>query len=107
MTTQVQRPRTREPDSGSSWDPDATRLLALLEANPDDAMTVADIRERGIAAPAQMIYALQLAGYDIDRAPIHGNSRGPLGYRLRSGTPLIDGHRATPHEPLPLRADRA
>ena len=96
MTIEAQRTRTRQPDSGNSSDRHAARLLALLEANPGDALTIADMRERGIAAPAQVIYALQLAGYDIDRAPIHGNSRGPLGYRLRNGTPLIDGQANAP-----------
>lgn len=54
------------------------------------------MRERGIAAPAQVIYALQLAGYDIDRGPVHRSSRAPLGYRLRSGTPLIDAQATAP-----------
>ena len=91
MTIEAQRTRTRQPDPVNALDRHATRLLALLEANSGDAFTIADMRERGIAAPGQVIYALQLAGYDIDRAPIHGNSRGPLGYRLRSGIPHVDG----------------
>lgn len=97
MTIEAQRTRTRQPDPVNASDRQAARLLALLEANSGEALTIADMRERGIAAPGQVIYALQLAGYDIDRAPIHGNSRGPLGYRLRSGTPLIDGQATAPH----------
>ena len=97
MTLQARQARTRQREPENSWDRDATRLLALLEANSGDALTIADMRERGIAAPGQVIYALQLAGYDIDRAPIHGNSRGPLGYRLRSGIPHVDGQATAPH----------
>ena len=54
-------------------------------------MTIATMREHGIETPAQVIYALQLAGYDIDRAPAPGNPCGPLGYRLRNGISRIDG----------------
>jgi len=51
MTFQAQRTQTRPPDPVGSWDRHAARLLALLEDNPDDALTIADMRERGIAAP--------------------------------------------------------
>ena len=91
MTFQAQRTRTLPPEPDSSWGRDAARLLALLEENPDDTMTIAAIRERGIDTPAQVIYALQLAGYDIDRAPVLGNPCGPLGYRLRNGIPRSGG----------------
>jgi hypothetical protein len=91
MTIEAQRTRTRQPDPVNASDRDAVRLLALLEANSGDALTIADMRERGIAAPGQVIYALQLAGYDIDRAPIEMNSGGPRGYRLRSDIPHVDG----------------
>lgn len=91
MTLQAQHARTRQPEPANSWDRDAARLLALLEGNPDDALTIAAMRERGIDTPAQVIYALQLAGYDIDRAPGPGNPCGPLGYRPRSGIPHFDG----------------
>ena len=49
-------------------------------------MTIAAMRERGIERPAQVIYALQVAGYGIDHAPVPANPCGPLGYRLPSGT---------------------
>ena len=91
MTIHTQHATTRRPEPESSWDRDAARLLAMLEANPHDAVTIAAIRERGIQTPAQVIYALQLAGYDIDRAPVPGNPCGPVGYRLRSGIPGVDG----------------
>jgi hypothetical protein len=83
--------RALHPEPPGCWDRDAARLLALLEATPGDAVTIAEMRERGIAAPAQVIYALQLAGYDIDRMPVHGNPGGPVGYRLRSDIPHLDG----------------
>jgi len=91
MTSEDQGTRTLPPEPDSSWGRDAARLLALLEDNPDDTITIAAIRERGIDTPAQVIYALQLAGYDIDRTPAPGNPRGPLGYRLNSRIPHVDG----------------
>jgi hypothetical protein len=97
MTIRAQRTRTREPELDSSWNGDAARTLVLLGDNRDDVVTVADMRNHGIHAPAQVIYALQLAGYDIDRAPLRGKPGGPLGYRLRSGTPPIDGQATAPH----------
>lgn len=91
MTFRAQRTGTRQPEPESSWDRDATRLLAMLEDNLADAVTIAAIRERGIDTPAQVIYALQLAGHDIDRAPVPGNPCGPLGYRLRGGITHVAG----------------
>ena len=47
-------------------------------------MTVAALRERGVKAPGQAVYTLQLAGYAIDR--VSGTDLGghrTLGYRLR------------------------
>jgi hypothetical protein len=91
MTFRAQRTRTRQPKPESSWDRDSARLLALLEGTRDDAVTIVAMRERGIHTPAQMIYALQLAGYDIDRVTTPGNPGHPVGYRLRSGIPHGDG----------------
>jgi hypothetical protein len=91
MTIQPPRTRSRRPEPESSWRRDAARLLALLEDNPHDAVTIAGMLEHGIETPAQVIYALQLAGYDIERTPARGNPRGPLGYRLNSGIPHVDG----------------
>jgi len=90
MTIQARRTATRRPRPDTTWERDAARLLALLEDNPDGAVTLAEMHERGIDAPAQLVYALQLAGYDIDRAPIDGDPRGPLGYRLRSTRAVMD-----------------
>ncbi len=65
-------------------DRDVTRLLALLEDDCAEAVTISELRERGIDAPAQAIYTLQLSGYQIDRVPIHRpNGRKTTGYRLR------------------------
>jgi hypothetical protein len=91
MTLQARQARTCQREPENAWDRDAARLLALLENNPDHAVPIAAMHERGIDTPAQVIYALQLAGYDIDRAPAPGNPDGPLGYRLRSDIPHVDG----------------
>lgn len=66
-----------------SWGHDAARLLALLREHQDDeGVTVGDMREEGIEAPAQEVYMLQLAGYVIDRRP--APRRGDIcSYRLR------------------------
>ena len=65
------------------------RVLALLEGDQAGSMTVAALRERGVKAPGQAVYTLQLAGYAIDR--VSGTDLGghrTLGYRLRgSGAP--------------------
>jgi hypothetical protein len=76
---------TSEPDSPPRpVDRDVARLLALLEDQCAEAVTITELRERGIAAPAQAIYTLQLTGYEVDRVPIHRpNGRNGTGYRLR------------------------
>lgn len=91
MTIHGHYTRSRRPEPESSWRRDAARLLALLEDKPHDAVTIATMLEHGIETPVQVIYALQLAGYDIARAPAPGNTGGPLGYRLNSGIPHVDG----------------
>ena len=68
MTFRARRTKTHWPKPESAWDRDTARLLARLEDNLVDAMTIAAIRERGIDTPAQVINALQLAGYDIPHA---------------------------------------
>ena len=48
----------------------------------DSDMTIA-LRERGIRAPAQCLYDLQLAGYPIERVQLkHDCGRGSVQYRL-------------------------
>ena len=68
-------------------DRDVSRTLGLLEASQTGALTIAALRERGVVAPAQAVYMLHLAGYEIDRVPCE-NPRGnrSLGYRLRSAS---------------------
>jgi hypothetical protein len=84
MTFQARHARTRQREQENAWDRGPARLLALLEDHPDDALTIAAMR-------TQVMYALQPAGHDIDRAPAPGHPYGPLGYRLRSYIPHVDG----------------
>lgn len=67
----------------SQGDRDLTRVLALLEGDHTSAITVAALRERGVKAPAQAVYTLQLAGYAIDRVSCTDpGGHKTLGYRL-------------------------
>jgi hypothetical protein len=91
MIIRAQARKAQQDEPGTSWDRHAARLLTLLEDNRHDAVTITTMLEHGIETPAQVIYALQLAGYDIDRTPVLGNPCGPLGYRLRRGIPRLDG----------------
>lgn len=56
-------------------------LRALREAG-DRPVSLVELRERGIANPAAVIYELELAGYEIDRVHRHGRL---LGVRLGGG----------------------
>ena len=91
MIIHAQARKAQQDEPGTAWDRDAARMLALFEDNRHHAVTITTMREHGIETPAQVIYALQLAGYDIDRTPCPGNPYGPLGYRLRSRIPHVDG----------------
>jgi biotin operon repressor len=53
-------------------------IRALRDAG-DRPVSLAELRERGIANPAAVIYELELAGYEIDRVHRHGRL---LGVRL-------------------------
>jgi hypothetical protein len=77
---------------------DSHRVLALLR---ERELTASALREQGIQAPAQAIYALQLAGYTIDSVATH-HRRGDRSrrYRLRgsaeetqAGRPFLGGDR--------------
>jgi len=96
MTIQPQHPTPRPPKPHTPTDPDAARLLTLLQNHPHHTLTIATIRAHGITTPAQNIYTLQLAGYDIDRAPPHENPNGPPGYRLNPATPHTNQQPNTP-----------
>jgi biotin operon repressor len=56
-------------------------LRALRDAG-DRPVSLPELRERGIANPAAVIYELELAGYEIDR--VHRQGR-LLGVRLGAG----------------------
>ncbi len=59
------------------------RALTLLENDRTGSVTVAALRERGVRAPAQAVYDLQLAGFAIDRITSTGpGGRTTSGYRL-------------------------
>jgi biotin operon repressor len=65
-------------------------VRALRDAG-DRPVSLAELRERGIANPAAVIYELELAGYEIDRVHRHGRL---LGVRLAPGAePRPDGIR--------------
>jgi biotin operon repressor len=64
-----------------------TLLKALRDAG-DRPLSLPELRERGIANPAAMIYELEIAGYEIDRVHSHGRL---VGVRL--------GAHAEPHAP--------
>lgn len=68
------------------------RLLALLERDEAGGLTVAALREHGIRAPGQAVYALQLAGHQIDRVTWEGSDgHMRLGYRLRASSAAAPG----------------
>ena len=86
-------------------DRDLARLLALLEANTTGGVTIAALREAGIDAPAQAVYELQLAGYEVERVCCaHSNGQATFGYRLRG--PVADS-REQPHGLKEVRDDDA
>jgi len=61
-------------------------VLRVLRDAGDRPVSLPELRERGIANPAAVIYELELAGYEIDRVHHHGRL---LGVRL--------GARMAPH----------
>jgi biotin operon repressor len=63
-------------------------LLRVLRDAGDRPVGLPELRERGIANPAAMIYELEIAGYEIDRVHRHGRL---VGVRL--------GARDEPHAP--------
>ena len=54
-------------------------VLRTLRDGGDRPVSLPELRERGIANPAAVIYELELAGYEIDRVHRHGRL---LGVRL-------------------------
>lgn len=61
------------------------RVLELLESAPDGAVTITDLRERGIERPGLVLYELRMLGHVIDLVPIPGPDGDVThGYRLLS-----------------------
>jgi hypothetical protein len=82
---------TRSPQ-GSSRDDEQARVLALLGDDRARPVTIGELRERGVKTPGQAIYALQLAGHQIDRVPFqHANGRRTIGYRLHAPPAPVAG----------------
>jgi hypothetical protein len=92
MTTSATPMSASRSQPQSAGDRELERVLALLDSDQTGSVTVAALRERGVMAPGQAVYTLQLAGYAIDRAAStdpHGNRA--LGYRKygSSATPRL------------------
>jgi hypothetical protein len=76
---------TDRASAGSAGARDEARRLALLESDHGSGLTIAALREHGIQAPGQAVYALQLAGHWIDRVSCEDSDGHPrLGYRLHA-----------------------
>lgn len=75
-------------------DRDPARVLALLR---ERELTAFALRDQGVEAPAQAIYALQLACYTIDRVPSqHPNGDRSRRYRLRGAVEETQAGRPVP-----------
>jgi hypothetical protein len=83
-------------------DRELARALALLQGDRAGSVTIAALRERGVKAPAQAMYDLQLAGHAIDRVSCTDPcGHRTIGYRLHgspataaelfAGVPEADG----------------
>jgi hypothetical protein len=83
MRRRVARSRGDRVALESAWGRDAARLLALFKRGGASGVSVVEMRQRGIEAPAQAIYTLQLAGYVIDRVPAPWSGGKAPVYRLR------------------------
>ena len=66
---------------------DRARLLRALAAAEGEALTISDLRDRGVQMPGQALYELELEGYPVERVRAAGCSRrgGSIGYRLARG----------------------
>ena len=74
----------------SEGDRELARALALLQDDRAGSVTIAALRERGIKAPAQAVYDLQLLGHAIDRVSCTDpDGHRTFGYRLH-GSPWGD-----------------
>jgi len=75
---------TRETPQTPADTSNRARLLHVLNAAKGVALTMDDLRERGIQMPGQMVYELELDGYPVDRV----HRRSIVGYRL--GAPAAE-----------------
>jgi len=83
MAASVTPTSTDHAQPHSEGDRELARALALLQGDRAGSVTIAALRERGIKAPAQAMYDLQLAGYAIDRVSCTDpGGRRTFGYRL-------------------------
>lgn len=77
-------PDARHPAPGHETATDAALLLRAFAAAAPRPLTMADLRQAGVAMPGQTLYELQLTGYRITR--VYGRDsrhrRLMLGYRL-------------------------
>jgi len=66
---------------------DRARLLRALTDAEGAALTISDLRDRGVQMPGQALYELELEGYPVERVRAAGGSRrgGSIGYRLARG----------------------
>lgn len=83
--------------------------LELLGADRSNVVTLGALRDRGVRAPADAMYTLQLAGYEIDRVFCEdADGRRRLGYRLHGATVGGGSQPAAPRRPAadpPLPGD--
>lgn len=72
---------------------DRARLLDLLGTEQGEALTISDLRERGVRMPGQAIYEIELDGYLVERVRRCGRTRPctVVGYRL--GAPAANTRR--------------
>jgi hypothetical protein len=96
-------------DIERSWGRNAARLLKLLMEQGDHGVTVSEMRNEGIEAPAQEVYMLQVAGCEIERRP-EPDRHGICTYRLRTsagpcgpGEPSGDAFRGGKRARRPVR----
>ena len=77
-----------DPQPRTEAEQELARALEMLERDHTGSVTVAALREGGVRAPAQAVYDLQIAGYEIDRVKsTDAGGHSTSGYRLRGPTP--------------------
>ncbi|MGA2010602.1 MAG: hypothetical protein ABSH51_08740 [Solirubrobacteraceae bacterium] len=88
-------------------DPEQARTLELMRGDPPATVTIAQLQARGVRAPAQAVYGLQVAGHRIERVGCtDADGRRALGYRLADRDRAQEGTPATV-EDRPARRRRS